>query len=176
MRRARLEWQKLTQGYIEQFFKKALRWLNHIPDHWEPRSERKEWGTSNLAKSTRLYYFSHGTAEQSLNAYGNPPLLYNSKNSWKMHVAWTTNDGGKNQRHRAGRGTRVQTALQPRVQCTNLWLCSPARLAALGTPGRVGVSRCTKMAQRATIWSLSQGELRACVWPEFLQLGLLLAE
>lgn len=83
---------------------------------------------------------------------------------------------GKNQRHRAGRGTRVQTALQPRVQCTNLWLCSPARLAALGTLGRVGVSRCTKMAQRATIWSLSQGELRACVWPEFLQLGLLLAE
>lgn len=33
----------------------------------------------------------------------------------------------------------------------------------LGNLGRVGVSRSTKMAQRATIWSLSQGEMRACV-------------
>lgn len=149
--------------------------------HPRPLGNKKWKKRTGHLSFHQVYYivlFFHSATEQSLNAYGIPPSLCNSKNSWKIHIIWTTNDREKNQRYHADTGTHVQAAVQAHVQFTNLWLRSLPGVAAPGdaAPGRVGVSRSTQMAQRATIWSLLQGEMRACVRPEFLQLGLLLAE
>lgn len=139
---------------------------------------KKRMGHLNFHQVYYTVLFFHGATEQSLNAYGIPPSLCNSKNSWKIHIIWTTNDREK---------IRDTMRIRERM-CRQLCrhMCS-ARICGcavclgwllLGTlaPGRVGVSRSTLMAQRAMIWSLLQGEMRACVRPEFLQLGLLLAE
>lgn len=71
---------------------------------------------------------------------------------------------------------------QRRQRCSasrenRFYLCSLGRVAAAGDtgPGQ-NRSRSTQMAQRATIWSLLQGERKACEGSRFLQLGLLLAE
>lgn len=106
---------------------------------WKKRMEHFSFGQ---VYSTLLFF--RWCNEQSLNAYGNPPLLCNSRNSWKMHIVWIINDREKNWRHHADTGRHVQAAVQAHVQCTNLRRCSLAGVAAPWDTGP-GQSRCEQI-------------------------------
>lgn len=91
-----------------------------------------------------------------------------------MHVVWTTNDGGKNQEHVCRQQRRQKCSASHE---NRFYLCSLGGVSGTEDtgPGQ-SRSRFTQMAQRATIWSLLQGERKACEGSQFLQLGLLMVE
>lgn len=125
-----------------------------------------------------MYYFSYGATEQSLNVYSNLHCFTIARTLEKctllgpQMVGEKIGDTMQIREHTCRQ--QCSHACSARIRGCAVWL--GWLLLGMLALGRVGVSSTTQVAQRAVIWCLLQGEMRACVQPKFLQLGLLLGE